>query len=107
MESNQVPSQEQVDAILGGGVAMPDPVEPVAEPPAAAAPAPPAIPEAPPTPEPEPIVPEPQPIAAPRPAPVAGPLPQVGPPVVAAVAAADGELVERLDKMERALAETN
>ena len=104
MESNQVLSQEQIDAMLGGGAAAPDPVE-VAEPPAAAAPAPVTAPAAPPPPEPEPAVPEPPPVATPRPAPAAGPPPQVGAPVAAAPAAVDNELVERLDKMEKSLAE--
>ena len=103
MADNQVLSQEQIDAMLVGGAASPDPVE-VAEAPAASAPAPAPVPAAPPPPEPEPAVPEPPPVAAPRPAPSAGPPPQVGRPV-AAPAAVDDELVERLDKMESVIAE--
>jgi hypothetical protein len=104
MPSDQVLSQEDIDAMLGGGAAAPDPVE-VAEPPPPAAPAPAPAPVAPPPPEPEPNIPEAPPIAAQRTAPTAGPPPQTGPSVVAASTATDDELVARLDRMEKALAE--
>ena len=97
MADNQVLSQEQIDAMLGGGAAAPVPVGEVAGAPVAAAPAPVAAPAAPPP-------PEPPPVAAARPTPTAGPPPQVGPPV-ATPAAVDDKLVERLDKMESVIAE--
>ena len=68
--------------MLGGGAAAPDPA-PVAEPPAPAALAPATAAAALPPPEPEPVVREPPPIATP----------------------VDDELVDRLDNMEKALAD--
>ena len=102
MPADQVLSQEQIDAMLGGGASAPDPVEEVATAPAPVAPAPAPAP-APPPPEPEPMVPEPPPITTRQTAPMSAPA-QVGPPV-APGAAADDALLARLDAVERAMAE--